>query len=127
MHWLARFEVLLLALTISAPALEAIPSQELDGISFAEDPNMLFVPVEEIASALRWEMQLDQHSGQVSLNGCLLDTAHFRKLTNGTLLVSLDELQSAGATITWSHDGMQAFVASSRTKIAIPFANKRVE
>src|SRR5881275_2945735 len=127
MHWLARLGVLLLALTISASRLEAISIEELDGISFADDPHMLFVPIEEIASALRWEMQLDQESGQISLNGHLLDAAHLRKLTDGTLLVPLDELQRAGATITWSNDGMQALVASDHTKIAIPFANKRVE
>ena len=127
MHWLARLGVLLLALTISASRLEAIPSEGLDGISFADNPHMLFVPVEEIASALRWEVQLDQESGQISLNGQLLDAAHLRKLTDGTLLVPLDELQRAGATITWSNDGMQALVVSDHTKIAIPFANKRVE
>jgi len=127
MHWLARLGVLLLALTISASRLEAIPSEGLDGISFADDPHVLFVPIEEIASALRWEMQLNQESGQISLNGQLLDAAHLRKLTDGTLLVPLDELQRAGATITWSNDGMQALVASDHTKIAILFANKRVE
>ena len=127
MHWLARLGVLLLALTISASRLEAISTEELDGISFADDPHVLFVPIEEIASALRWEMQLDQESGQISLNGQLLDAAHLRKLTDGTLLVPLDELQRAGATITWSNDGMQALVASDHTKIAILFANKRVE
>src|SRR5438094_1379747 len=126
MHWLARLGVLLLALTTSA-SLEAIPSEGLDAINFADDPHMLFVPIEEIASALRWEMQLDQESGQISLNGQLLDPASLRKLTDGTLLVPLDELQRAGATITWSNDGMQALVASDHTKIAILFSNKRVE
>ena len=125
MHWLARLGVLILALTVFATRLLAIPSEVLDGISFADDPHMLFVPVEEIALALRWEMQLDQE--RISLNGHLLDAAYLRKLTNGTLLVPLDELQRAGATITWSDDGMQATVASDHAKIAIPFGNKRVE
>jgi hypothetical protein len=127
MHRLTRLGVLLSALTIAASRLEAIPSEGLDGISFADNPHMLFVPIEEIASALRWEMQLDQEPGQISLNGQLLDAAHLRKLTDGTLLVPLDELQRAGATITWSNDGMQALVASDHTKIAILFSNKRVE
>jgi hypothetical protein len=125
MHWLARLGVLLSALTISAPRLEAIPPETLDGLSFAEDPHMLFVPVEEIASALHWKMQLDQE--RISLNGDVLHAERLRKLTNGTLLVPLDELQRAGATITWSDDGMQAVVASDHTKIAISFAEKRVE
>src|SRR5437588_1687405 len=124
MHWLARLGAVFLALTISALHLAAAA---LDGISFAEDPHLLFVPVDEIASALGWEMQLDQESGQTTLNGHLLDAAHLRKLTDGTLLVPLDELQRAGATITWSNDGMQALVASDHKKVAIQFANKHVE
>src|SRR5438876_4225656 len=127
MHWLARLGVLLLALTISASRLEAISIEELDGISFADHPLVLFGPIEEIASAHRWEIQMNQESGSVSLNGHLPPAAHVRKLTDGTLLVPLDELEGAGATITWSNDGMQALVASEHTKIAIPFANKRVE
>ena len=118
---------MLLALTISAPRLGTAASEALDGISFADDSHMLFVPVEEIESALGWEMQVDQESGQISLNGHSLDTAHLRKLTNGTSLVPLDELQHAGATITWSDDGMQALVAGDHKKVAIQFANKRVE
>ena len=127
MRWLARLRPLFWALTISAPSLGAAASGSLEGISFADDPHMLFVPVEEIASALDWQMQLDLESRQVALNGHLLDAAYVRKLTNGTLLVSLDQLQSAGATITWSDDGMQALVASDHEKVAIQFANKHVE
>jgi len=46
---------------------------------------------------------------------------------NKNILVPLDELQRAGATITWSDDGMQSLVASDHGKIAIQFPNKRVE
>ena len=125
MHRLARLGLVLLALTVSAPPLGALPPEELDGISFADDPHMLFVPIEEIARTLGWETHFDQE--EISLNGHLLDAAHLRKLTNGTLLVPLDELQRSGATITWSDDGMQALVASDNKNIAIQFANKRVE
>src|SRR5438552_9289848 len=125
MHRLARLGLVLLALTVSAPPLGALLPEELDGISFADDPHMLFVPIEEIARTLGWETHFDQE--EVSLNGHLLDAAHLRKLTNGTFLVPLDELQRAGATITWSDDGMQALVASDNKNIAIQFANKRVE
>jgi len=86
---------------------------------------MLFVPIEEIARTLGWDTHFDQE--EISLNGHLLDATHLRKLTNGTLLVPLDELQRAGATITWSDGGLQALVASDNKNIAIQFANKRVE
>jgi hypothetical protein len=118
----------LLALTILAWSLTVAAAEVIDGISFAGDPHMLFVPVEEIASALGWETQLDQESKQISLNSHALDATRLRKLTNGTLLVPLDELQRAGATITWSDDGMEAFVASGLfKKAAIRFADKHVE
>src|SRR5437660_12475933 len=103
MRWLARFGPVLLALTISAPGPVAAASEAIDGISFAGDPHMLFVPVEEIESALGWEMQLDQESGQISLNGHPLDTAQLGKRTNGSWWVQLDEVQHQGETITGQH------------------------
>src|SRR5437016_14093952 len=72
-------------------------------------------------------MQLDQESGQISLNGHPLDTAQLGKLTNGSSLVPLDELQHPGATISWSDDGMQALVARDHTEVAVQFASKHVE
>ena len=100
----------------------------IEGISFADDKHVLFAPIEEIAPALGWEIQANPESKQISLNGSALDPAHLRKLTNGTVLVPLDQLQRAGATISWSDDGMQAFVASGFFKrVAIRFSDKHVE
>src|SRR5438552_15247939 len=127
MRWLARFGPVLLALTISAPGPVAAASEAIDGISFADDPHMLFVPVEEIASALGWETQLNQESKDIFLNGQALNPTRLRTLINGTSLVPLDELQRAGATTTWGDDGMQALVASGFfKKAAIRFAAKHV-
>ena len=119
---------MLLALTILAWSLTASAAEVIDGISFADDPHILFVPVEEIAPALGWEIKLNQESKEIFLNGQALDAARLRKLTNGTPLVPLDELQRAGATTTWDDDGMQALVASGFfKKVAIRFAAKHVE
>src|SRR5947207_8731620 len=128
MRWPANFGPVLFTLTIFALALTATAAEVIDGISFADDPHMLFVPVEEIASALGWETQLNQESKDIFLNGQALNAARLRTLTNGTSLVPLDELQRAGATTTWSDDGMQALVASGFfKKAAIRFAAKHVE
>jgi len=135
MYWLARIGPIFLALMFSVPGLGAASSEAIDGISFAKEPHVLFAPVEEIASALGWQMQFDQtlHADgqrpplQISLNRHLLDAASLRKLTNGTLLVPLDELQRAGATIAWCDDGMEARVESNYENVTIQFANKRVE
>jgi len=127
MRWPANFGPALFTLTIFALPLTAPAAEVIDGISFADDPHTLFVPVEEIALALGWETQLNQESKDIFLNGQALNATRLRTLTNGTLLVPLDELQRAGATTTWGDDGMQALVASDNKNIAIQFANKRVE
>src|SRR5260370_25984734 len=88
----ARLGPVLLALTISAPRLGAAASETLHGISFAQDPPMLFVPVGEIASALGRAIQLDQAAAQISLTGHFLDAPYLRKLTKGTLLSPIHRL-----------------------------------
>src|SRR5436853_2387624 len=128
MRWPANFGPVLFTLTICAWPLTATAAKAIDGISFADDPHTLFVPVEEIALALGWETQLNQESKDIFLNGQALDSTRLRTLTNGTSLVPLDELQRAGATTTWGDDGMQALVASGfLKKAAIRFAAKHVE
>ena len=78
---------MLLAATILAWSLTAPAAEVIDGISFADDPHILFVPVEEIAPALGWEMKLNQELKEIFLNGQALNAARLRKLTNGTPLV----------------------------------------
>ena len=128
MRWPANFGPALFTLTIFALPLTAPAAEVIDGISFADDPHTLFVPVEEIALALGWETQLNQESKDIFLNGQALNPTRLRTLINGTSLVPLDELQRAGATTTWGDDGMQALVASGFfKKAAIRFAAKHVE
>jgi hypothetical protein len=120
-------QLILLVLAIVAPSL-ADASTEIDGLSFADNPHVLFVSIEEIAPVLGWEFHLDEQSEQVSLNNTPLDPTRLRKLPTGPVLAPLEELQRAGATISWSEDGMQARVASGLFKQAvIRFADKRVE
>jgi len=89
---------------------------------------MLFVPIEEIAPLLGWKLEIDQASKQVFLNDQSLEASKLRKLTNGTLLVPLNDLQHAGATIAWSDDGMEVAVSNGFFKrAAIRFAAKHVE
>src|SRR5205814_5777437 len=113
MRWPANFGPVLFTLTIFAWPLTATAAEAIDGISFADDPHTLFVPVEEIALALGWETQLNQESTDISLNGQALNATRPRTLTNGTLLVLLDELQRDGAPTTWGDDGLQVLVANA--------------
>ena len=121
----ALVQLILLALAIIAPSF-VDASTEIEGVSFADNSHVLFVAVDEIAPVLGWETH--EESGQISLNNTTLDPTHLRRLPDGTALAPIDELQRAGATISWSEDGMQASVASSFFKTAvIRFADKHVE
>ncbi|HME89765.1 MAG TPA: L,D-transpeptidase [Chthoniobacterales bacterium] len=127
MRWFAKLGLACLGLVIIPPA-PGVAATEIDGISFPDNAQMLFIPVDEIAPPLGWEVQVNQESKQITLNGKPLDASQLRKLTSGTLLVPLNELQGAGATVTWSDDGMTAVVASGFFKrVAIRFVPKRVE
>lgn len=120
-------QLILLALAIVAPSV-VDAATEIDGVSFADTPHVLFFPIEEIAPVLGWELHLDEQSEQISLHNTPLDPTRLRKLPTGTVLAPIDELQRAGATISWSEDGMQASVASGLFKTAvIRFADKHVE
>jgi len=74
----------LLALTILAWSLTAPAAEVIDGISFADDPHILFVPVEEIAPALGWEMQLNQESKEIFMNGHASSKADKRNSVGAT-------------------------------------------
>src|SRR5262245_54055141 len=111
MRWFVKFRLALLSLVVVAPTL-ARAATEIEGVSFADDPHMLLVPIEEIAPLLGWELRADETSKQIFLNGQSLGGSQLRKLTNGTVLVPLNELQRAGAAVTWSDEGTEAVVAS---------------
>ena len=120
-------QAVFVALTTLTPCLVQAATA-IDGVSFADDPHNLFVPLEEIAPALGWESKPGQDPSQILLNGQSLDSSQLRKLTNGTILVPLNELQPAGATIRWADDGMEALIGSGFfKKVAVRFAEKRVE
>ena len=123
----ALVQLVLFALAIIASSF-ADATTEVDGVSFADTSHVLFVPIDEIAPVMGWESHSDGQSEQVFLNNIPLDLTRLRKLPTGTVLAPIEELQRAGATVTWSEDGMQTRVASGLFKTAvIRFADKHVE
>lgn len=93
-------------------SLVAKASPPLDGISFAVVPGKLYLPLEEAGRELGWPLQVSGNSAIV--NGRTFDTAGLRRLVGGSLLVSLDELESAGATLVTRDDGCVGVSAGGR-------------
>ena len=72
----------------------------LEGITFAAEPGMLFVPVEEAAKELRWPVQRDDMGKVYQLNEAALRAGSLRSLTDGTELASTELLAEAGASVS---------------------------
>jgi hypothetical protein len=119
--------VLLIVLILDASTLTADTLNVIDGVTFAAGPHTIFAPLQEIAAELGWQVQTNLKSRQISLNNCALDAARLRKLPDGTVLAPLDELQRAGATTTWSDDGMEVLISANGKRVALRFAEKHVE
>lgn len=105
-----------------APAGPAV-----NGITFATEPGKLYLPVDEVGRLLRWNVRQDGGNGRVSLNRRALPTSSLRKLTDGTALVSLADLEAAGAAITRCPDGRQVLVMGRGRDFTVAPGDKRVE
>lgn len=91
-HWISLFA----GLALQAAALAA----PLEGITFASEPGMVFVPVEEAAKELRWAVQRDDMGKVYQLNELALRAGSLRSLTDGTELASTELLAEAGAAVS---------------------------
>ena len=72
----------------------------IDAITFHAEPGKLFLPVDEAAKELRWELARDQQGNVVRLNETLVRAGSLRRLADGTELVSTEQLAQAGATVS---------------------------
>ncbi len=75
----------------------ALAAPAADGITFAVESKKIYLALEEATRHLGWEATIDEKRDRVTLNG---KTLSLRKLIDGTRLVSLTELEKAGATLS---------------------------
>lgn len=111
--------ILLLSLTAAAAA-----SPVIDGITFSDKPEKLYVPVSEATDALHWKYE--DRSDWVFVNEAFFRAASLRKLVDGTRLISLADLALAGATmnrkegsLTTISDGLRGFKVRDGAKRAV--------
>lgn len=121
MKLLVRTALLTLALVAASVATASPP---LDGISFAVAPGKLYLPLDEASRELGWMFQVKDK--ELELNGHILDAGALRRLLDGGVLVPLDELGRAGATVTPGDDGRVEVVAGDRS-VTVLNPPKRVE
>jgi hypothetical protein len=84
--------------------------QPIEGITFANKPGAIYVPIREAAKSLGWAMEYDKDVELVRLKGTTLDPKR-PQLSDGTWLISLAELAKLDATVNSRHaeSGGKAF------------------
>ena len=81
-------------------ATGTLAAATLEGIVFSAEPGKVFVPVDEAAEALKWNVGRDDEGKVFQLNDMELRAGSLRTLTDGTELVSTDMLAKAGAPVS---------------------------
>jgi lipoprotein-anchoring transpeptidase ErfK/SrfK len=89
-------------------------------VTFAERPKRAFIPIREAATLLGWGMTYDPVVELVTLKGKTLDPA-LPRLSDGTWLISTDELRDMGAKVT------AATISFGSRAFATSIGPKRVE
>lgn len=121
-----RFLSLLLVLPgLVACARAAAPL--VDGITFAEEPGIIHLPVEEAATQLKWTVSHDKKGGFIHLHDHAFHHSKLRHLSDGTPLVSLIQLATLGAGVTRDEEAGLANVGDRDRFFAVRIAPKRVE
>ena len=92
------FPCLIAILQIASPAVALGGS--IEAITFDAEPGKLFLPVDEAVEELKWPLRRDDMGKVFQLNEMMLPPASLRALTDGTELVSTDQLAQAGAEVS---------------------------
>lgn len=101
-----------------------VMARQIDGITFATTPGKIYLPLDEASRELHWPLRQDRMDFQ--MNARPLDAGGLRRLVDGTVLVSVDELAGAGAELVSDEQG-QVEVLAKQGSFTISAGAKRVE
>jgi hypothetical protein len=76
----------------------------LDAITFHAEPGKLFVPVDEAVDELNWPVRKDDMGKVFQIKETPFPPGALRTLTDGTELISTDQLAQAGAAVSAPDD-----------------------
>lgn len=99
----------------------------VEGVTFAEAPGRLYLPADEISDMLRWTFHWDEEAKQALFNGRAIPTAAVRRLSDGTRLVSINELAVAGAALLPDVGSQGVRVTGNGNEFIVRPGAKRVE
>lgn len=113
-----------LALVGQTPIQAQPSSPGLDGVTFADKPGVLLVPLREIGASLKWSVDYDEKTNSVSLNGKPVKIE--ARLFDGTPLISLTTLSTNGVKVDWNESTHIAALSLNDTDLNVKCGDKRV-
>lgn len=122
-----NFTPFLALLLLLATPLPSPGAPTLEAITFALDSKRIFLPLIEASQKLGWSPRTNEEKKTVVLNGKTLSTGAMRTFTDGAMLISLDTLTKAGATVTPEKDESRFKVSFSSRYFRVVLTSKRAE
>jgi hypothetical protein len=95
----------ILALILLLGTLSGTAAPVLDAITFAVDPDKVYVPLEEAGKALGWHIVPDQARKVTYFHEVPIPAKSLRALVDGTSLITLRDLRHAGAHVKPARNG----------------------
>ncbi|MGV3723070.1 MAG: L,D-transpeptidase family protein [Actinomycetota bacterium] len=114
--------LLLLIGGISAGAQTA----PLEGVTFAEGDDALYLPLRELGESLGWPVRWDATANTAYLNERPLSPESATRLPDGTLLIPVRDLQDWGAAVRWDAEREVAVVAHDGRELEVRAGPERV-
>ncbi|MDF1813962.1 MAG: L,D-transpeptidase [Verrucomicrobiales bacterium] len=96
------------------------------GITFAANPGRIYLPIDEAARLLDWELVEDDSKKQIILNGKKLSYWSLRRLIGGVKLVNVSNLVTAGAEATKDEETELVTLSTGTKEIVLSPGEKKV-
>lgn len=109
---------------LSAPSLKGQEPASIDGITFANHPSTLYVPVREVSKALDMPLGITKE-GRIQLAGIKL-AAKGRTLRKGQRLIPLRALKRWKADLSWNPAKQEAKVTRMGKSVSVRLGAKHV-
>lgn len=107
----------------------ATPTEKppLEGITFADAPDRIYLPVLELAGEFGWKVKTVANTTDLEVNKVVLPRTKLRRLTAGTSLVSLQDVAPLSLTVSWDAAARVARVQHKKKSFAVRNGPKRVD
>ena len=105
----------------------ALAEAPVEAVTFAAEPGIHYVPLNEAAQQLHWEVQPDEDGHYIQIHELILPAKSLRSLPDDTKLIRTGDLQLAGATISVDAEDGRMNIRKGFPRFTLITSPKRVE